>query len=253
MVQTSVWRAVAMGMLGAIPCLLSTWCALDELAAILRIPLSMGMLTILTLLYTKLLIGTRPALDETLVLTGIVLVTSLVIQIPLWSLRLWTRHVIALPEPKSSEAGPSQFGISQLLLATTVMALVFAGAKTYFSEVTSESSFSDPWVLWAPVIILYLFFILVVSLIAMVTLAVVFGRARRRTYARLLLFLMFAAPIGTLFFMDQWSRIHNIFGPDLWTTTAIINSCFAYWALAITNFLVLHLFYAIGYRLTKRT
>ena len=156
---------------------------------------------ILGTLFFGAVIGVGPDPIEALFLVGVVVVVVGVVQIPLWIVRVRTRQTIALPEA-AIDATPGQFGIAQMLLATTVAAVVVAGTKAWFPHATSETVSETPWL---AIIVLHLFFVLVFSLVALVNLAVVFGPKSHRTYVYLLIGLMIAAPVGTLYFLDQWS------------------------------------------------
>ena len=239
---------VALGFLIAQPCLLCIWCALGGQKTMWRILVSMGMLVILTLVYAKILEDDGAPLEVTLFLCGIVVAIVAILQIPLWTFRTLTKQTIALPIIFDAELGASQFGIKHLLFATTLAAMLIALAKAYFP--VSEIDGTGP-VPWFGLITFLLFYVLIACLLTFLMLAAVFNQKHRLVFTFFLGLFLITAPFACIEVMDQT----RIFGPSGsgWEIELIARVSTFVWSLAFAIASVLSVFYAIGFRLLKRT
>ena len=239
---------IALGLLIAQPCVLSIWCALGGQRAMVRIWTSMGMLIALTIVYVGLLIGNDVSSGEfVLVLSGISIAISAIIQIPLWIFRASTKQVIVLPTETDPNRCASQFKIKHLLISTTIAAIVVAVAKANAEHVRFDER--DPWF---SVGLLLAFFIVVASVQTFLILAVVFNRNHRLVFVAFLGGIMIAAPFAT---WAVFQSLPELFGeggdPVYWEVEEFINAYCFFCSLASGIMGVLFIFYAIGFRLRK--
>jgi len=238
---------VAMGLLIAQPCLLCIWCALGGQNPILRVLISMGMLTALTLTYAKVLENDGAPLEVTLIICGAVGALVVVLQIPLWIFRVSTKQAIVL-DLGDSQSGSNQFGIMHLLIATALVAILTAVTKAYFptgSIIDGSAPFS-----WIRLGIFLLSFAISIGLLTFLILAFVFDQKRRIVFLCFLFLFLLAAPLGCIMAMDAFPTFRRGFR-SVWTFEIVANVSTIVWANALGVAAVLTVFYAIGFRLRK--
>lgn len=240
---------VALGLLVVQPVLLSIWCALGNQNTMLRLLFSIGMLVVLTFVYTKVLDTDGAPLEVTLVLCGIVLAIAAIVQIPLWIFRTLTGNVLMLP-PRQLEGQPelsrSQYGIKHLLLITTVVALLTTLLRILAPEKALEGRSNA--VPWFELSVFLLTFIVAKSLLAFLTLGAVFNQKRRLRFVFAQFVFLIVMPLVCL----EVLRRSNLFGVvSVWEPEPIISVFVFFWSLSAAIIIGLGTFYLIGYRLMK--
>ena len=233
---------IALGLLVAQPYLLSIWCALGSLNAVLRIPFAMGTLTVLTFVYAKVLERDGAPLEAALVISGIALAMTVVLQIPLWIFRAKTKQVIALPVAKS-DLGKSQIGIKHLLVVTTFVAALVSLSRF----IIPESALVNGAAPWSEIVWGALTFILATTLLSFLAIGFVFIPGRRIGILLTLLVFLVATTFGCLAVMSRLNK----YGTTYWDFEAYSFTITFLCANTIAILFVLGIFYLIGYRLTK--
>ncbi len=183
-----------LGLLISQPCLLSIWCALGSEKAIVRIPAAMGILFVLSAVYFKTMqfLDNSMPLLVVLVLGGLVLATTIILQIPLWLFRALTGQVIQIPSEANFSNSANQFGIKHLLISMTIAAVVVAIARA----IVPSGNLDSPSIPWGQLILFLLYFVITACLLSFLSLAVVFSRAKRWKYLVLLSVFLLACPYG---------------------------------------------------------
>jgi len=238
---------MALGLLGIQPCLLSIWCALGAQKAIWRIPVSMGMLTLLTMTYSRVLSLDGAPLKAILVICAVVAATVGVLQIPLWIFRIKSKYAIALPLDVEPEISASQFGISHLLFATTLAAILLAIGRVMIPDKWNSGAMPLPW---SSLIVFLIFHIVLATVLAFLLLGTVFNQNRRIVFLVFLLLFLVVAPLGSILVFHS-SGIMSRAGPQTWTFDFIKNAYTFVWTIAIGIAAVLSFFYLIGFRLQR--
>ena len=237
---------VAMGLLIAQPCLLSIWCALGAQKTVVRGLVSMLMVFLLALVYAKVLENDGAPMEVTLIVFGFAIGCVVVVQVPLWIFRIYSQKVIALPSSGEPELGENQFGISYLLMVTTLVAILTVVGKAAVPE-SSLSSGPLPFS-WFRLAIFFLFVAAFECVLSFLILVVVFNQKRRLFFLLLLILFLLTAPFGFI----EGTRVSGVlsrFTIDWWSLE-VISKVFGFvWSLAATNTIVLAVYYRIGYRL----
>ena len=239
------WYSFAWGILIAQPCLLSIWCALVRQNLILRVSISMGILFVLycSMMLTFQLLdvpGGSIPLELILIFLGMIVALTLLIQTPLYIVRRITGYTLFIPSNNGAQSNDVQFGIKHLLIATTVAALLIVIAQATFSSQV-EFQGGAPW---AEIIGFIATFSVLVTLTGWLCIGAVFLSQHRVAIGALLGFVILAGP---------WA-VHKILTRVFRGATmseTYFNTLLFLVALVGTIVVVLTLFYAIGYRLSR--
>lgn len=238
---------VALGLLVAQPCLLSIWCALGSERVVVRVPAAMGILFILTAVYLKTMhfLDSSMPLEVVFFVGGLVLATTIILQIPLWLFRWLSCQVIQLPAASKSSISTNQFGIRHLLISMTIAAIIVAVARA----TVPSGNLEGPSIPWGQLILFLLYFVITACLLSFLALAVVFSRRKRWLFTVLLFVFLLACPYGGILVMENTRAFGGMLKLGVQET---LNMYIFIGSIAAGIISVLLVFHAIGYRLEKR-
>ncbi len=228
----------SIGLLVAQPSLLAIWCALGSQRLIVRLPLSVGILFGLFCCF----VGSMHSLDKSMPLeaTVVMLVGASVlfglIQIPLLMRRRKTGWVLGRPEQVGSATEDGQFHIKHLLLLTTGVAVLVTIAKT----VLPDKGFQGGGEPWGQIAVFFLSFIFFASLLAWLTVAIIFYSQRLKASLLAIIAVLVGPVVLVLIMAVVFTGLPN---------TQIYLNCLAFAStLFLADMLVLYFFHCLGYR-----
>ena len=235
----------ALGLLIAQPCLLSIWCVLARQPVVVRVPVSLGILFLLTCFYVLTF-----RLLDTATMSGELLIVFLAIPfsifsaicVPLWFLHWKNGLALGLGGQSEDKIESRQFGIRHLFILTTATAIMIPIAQRTFGGAYIGTG-NGPWFELVSFIALYM---MLAWLISLISIALVFKRETRFQMGAAMAIAVFLCPLFVAVFLAFSFPI--IFSWKL--DNAVYSVAFAL-ALAIGICSVLGIFYRLGYRLQR--
>ena len=237
---------VFLGMFLALPILLSIWTTLGAQTWLVRIPSALGIIFGLLcayLLTIKILDQNTPA-EILWMFAGVALAVTVVVQIPLWILRIWL-SVRITRDFDSHSVADSQFSIKQLLICTTVIAVTIPFIQWLISIGDIDRSVGVPL---SVVVGFCTIFILVMLLLVMLSLLIVFGGKLRGWCIGVLCLAWLVIPFAII------SPLTSVMGRQFATTSKFdmgLNVATFSISHSLTVTLALALYFAIGFRMER--
>jgi len=248
--------SVSNGMLLSLPVLISLWIVLGGQKWIIRIPLATFFLLALSGIFVATLGILSKSADDSLVwwIGAITLAVSAAIQIPAWIVR--ARYGVSVSRQSNGRTGwdsvtSKQFTIKQLLITTTILALVVPLLQWFATFKMFSDNTGGPPV--AEICGFCGIFIVVLVFLTLLSVLVVFVPKLRVASLCILLVGLFAVPIVVVPSINFVFGLKFSFTDSYFMDTAIHINVFAFMlSNAVTVIAVLAMYYALGFRLSTR-
>jgi hypothetical protein len=201
--------------------LASAWTALGPAPLLWRLPLSLAWVAALLIaILLNVAIHDPPSVDIALIMSACLAGQWILVQLPLWALAIaYGLRVGHRDDAQSPTIGDRQFGIRQLLILTTIVAMVLAACRWVVTSVAAETDWTE-----APV-----FAFLAIAAVAIALPLIVAGLLPRFS-------LVASAIVAGLIGLLTWWELPLVNmvggGPDVWHLL-IINVFQVAWIWAI--------------------